>query len=167
MIAAAVQAALGEGRPVVALESSVLAQGLPIPANREAERRMRAAILTRGAVPAITAVVRGAITVGLDGPDLERFLLREGVTKVSARDLPVAVAGQSITLTLDDEIDISRGAIISKATAPAEVADQFEATAWGDHLSCYLALLRGVDPTPTPSLQRVRAAMAQETARPT
>ena len=92
MIAAAVQAALGEGRPVVALESSVLAQGLPIPANREAERRMRAAILTRGAVPAITAVVRGAITVGLDGPDLERFLLREGVTKVSARDLPVAVA---------------------------------------------------------------------------
>jgi len=43
-------------------------------------------------------------------------------------DLPLAVAGQSITLTLADEIDISRGAIISKATAPAEVADQFEAT---------------------------------------
>ncbi|MBK9546265.1 MAG: SIS domain-containing protein [Dehalococcoidia bacterium] len=47
----------------------------------------------------------------------------------------------------------------------SRLADQFEATAWGDHLSCYLALLRGVDPTPTPSLQRVRAAMAQETAR--
>ena len=43
-------------------------------------------------------------------------------------DLPLAVAGQSITLTLEDEIDISRGAVISKATAPAEVADQFEAT---------------------------------------
>ena len=43
-------------------------------------------------------------------------------------DLPLAVAGQSITLTLEDEIDISRGAIISKAIAPAEVADQFEAT---------------------------------------
>ena len=43
-------------------------------------------------------------------------------------DLPLAVAGQSITLTLEDEIDISRGAIISKAAAPAEVADQFEAT---------------------------------------
>jgi bifunctional enzyme CysN/CysC len=42
-------------------------------------------------------------------------------------DLPLAVAGQSITLTLEDEIDISRGAIISKALAPAEVADQFEA----------------------------------------
>ncbi|MBP6777117.1 MAG: sulfate adenylyltransferase subunit CysN [Piscinibacter sp.] len=47
---------------------------------------------------------------------------------VAGGDLPVAVAGQSITLTLEDEIDISRGAIISKATAPAEVADQFEAT---------------------------------------
>ncbi|WP_395699576.1 sulfate adenylyltransferase subunit CysN [Aquabacterium sp.] len=43
-------------------------------------------------------------------------------------DLAVAVAGQSITLTLDDEIDISRGDVISAAQAPAEVADQFEAT---------------------------------------
>ena len=43
-------------------------------------------------------------------------------------DLERAVAGQSITLTLEDEIDISRGAVISKAAAPAEVADQFEAT---------------------------------------
>ncbi len=92
MISAAVRAAVDEGRPVVALESSVLAQGLPIPANREAEQRMRAAIVARHALPAITAVVRGAIMVGLEGADLERFLRREGVGKVSARDLPVAVA---------------------------------------------------------------------------
>lgn len=92
MISAAVRAALDEGRPVVALESSVLAQGLPIPANREAEQRMRAAITARHALPAITAVVRGAVTVGLEGADLERFLRRERVGKVSARDLPVAVA---------------------------------------------------------------------------
>jgi len=43
-------------------------------------------------------------------------------------DLPLAVAGQSITLTLEDEIDISRGDVLSKADAPAEVADQFEAS---------------------------------------
>ena len=43
-------------------------------------------------------------------------------------DLPVAVAGQSITLTLEDEIDISRGDVLSKADTPAEVADQFEAS---------------------------------------
>lgn len=53
---------------------------------------MRAAITSRGAVPAVTAVVRGAATAGLDGDDLERFLAREGIRKVSARDLPVAMA---------------------------------------------------------------------------
>jgi pseudouridine-5'-phosphate glycosidase len=78
------------GQPLVALESSVLAQGLPIPANREADTRMRAAITTTGAVPVITAVVRGALTAGLEGDDLERFLRRDGVDKVTARDLPVA-----------------------------------------------------------------------------
>ncbi len=77
-------------RPLVALESSVLAQGLPVPANREADARMRAAILAHGAHPVITAVVGGRLTAGLDGADLERFLARDGVGKVSARDLPVA-----------------------------------------------------------------------------
>ena len=82
-------AARAAGRPIVALESSVLAQGLPIPANREAEQRMRGAVLVRGAVPAVTAMIRGVLTVGLEGDDLERFLRRDGVPKVSARDLPV------------------------------------------------------------------------------
>jgi pseudouridine-5'-phosphate glycosidase len=75
---------------VVALESSVLAQGLPIPANREAASRMNAAVEGAGALPAITAVVRGQLSVGLEGDDLERFLNREGVRKVSSRDLAVA-----------------------------------------------------------------------------
>lgn len=72
---------------VVALESSVLAQGLPVPFNREADRRMRAAIAAHGATPAVVAMVRGHATIGLEGDDLERFLRRDGVTKVSARDL--------------------------------------------------------------------------------
>ena len=79
-------------RAVVALESSVLAQGLPIPANREAERRMREAVIAAGAMPAVLAVVRGVPMVGLEGDDLERFLRRDGVEKVSARDLGWAVA---------------------------------------------------------------------------
>jgi pseudouridine-5'-phosphate glycosidase len=70
----------------------VLAQGLPIPENREADARMRAAVRARGAEPAITAVARGVLSAGLDDAALERFLRREGVRKVSARDLPVAVA---------------------------------------------------------------------------
>ena len=79
-------------RPIVALESSVLAQGLPIPANREADRRCRTAILGRGAFPCIMAIARGVPTIGLEGADLERFLAREGVSKVSSRDIPWAVA---------------------------------------------------------------------------
>ena len=81
-------------RPIVALESSVLAQGLPIPANREADRRCRAAILGRGAFPCITAIARGVPTMGLEGADLERFLAREGVSKVSSRDIPWAMANR-------------------------------------------------------------------------
>jgi pseudouridylate synthase len=77
---------------VVALESSVLAQGLPDPSNREADRRMRAAIRARGAVPAVTAIVRGQPVAGLDDADFERFLSRSGIPKVSARDIPWAVA---------------------------------------------------------------------------
>jgi hypothetical protein len=42
----------------------------------------------------------------------------------------------------------------------SRLADLMEATAWGDYLSCYLAILRDIDPTPTPSLDRVRGAMA-------
>jgi pseudouridine-5'-phosphate glycosidase len=87
-----IQRALARGLPVVALESSVLAQGLPIPANREAAERMMGAVGRAGAVPAITAVVRGEPAVGLADDELERFLARDGVRKVSARDLPVAMA---------------------------------------------------------------------------
>lgn len=87
-----VWAALRDGRPVVALESSVIAQGLPPPANREAIARMQAAIAGQGAVPAITAVVDGVPTLGITDEELERFLARDGVRKVGARDLGVAAA---------------------------------------------------------------------------
>ena len=91
-VLAPVAAALRDGRPVVALESSVLAQGLPAPANRDAAERMVRAVSSLGAVPAITAVVHGVATAGLDDAELERFLRREGIGKVSARDLPMAMA---------------------------------------------------------------------------
>ncbi len=87
-----ITAALRARRPVVALESSVLAQGLPIPENREAAVRMVGAVERLGAVAAITAVVAGIPTVGLEPDELERFLRRDGVRKVSARDIPLATA---------------------------------------------------------------------------
>jgi pseudouridylate synthase len=90
-VLAPVRDAIREHRPVVALESSVLAQGLPVPANRQAADRMLSEIRARGAVPAITAVVRGIPTLGLEADELEAFLRRDGVEKVSARDLPAAM----------------------------------------------------------------------------
>lgn len=86
-----VQRALDASKPVVALESSVLAQGLPIPQNREAARRMVQAVEHSGAKPAITGVVRGVPAFGLTADDLDRFLAQTGVRKVSARDIPIAV----------------------------------------------------------------------------
>ena len=83
--------ALAQHQPVVALESSVLAQGLPIPANADAARRMVSAVERAGAVPAISAVVEGKATFGLTDDELTRFLARDGVMKVSARDIPVAM----------------------------------------------------------------------------
>jgi pseudouridine-5'-phosphate glycosidase len=83
--------AIHERAPVVALESSVFAQGLPIPENREAARRTVAAVEVAGAVAGITAVARGTPTIGLRDDELERFLARDGIRKVSARDIPVAM----------------------------------------------------------------------------
>lgn len=87
-----VQTAIHRGLPLVALESSVLAQGLLPPHNRVAAERMMAAVVERGAAPAITAIVKGIATLGLEPDELERFLARDGVRKVSARDLSFAMA---------------------------------------------------------------------------
>ena len=87
-----IRRALEAGTPVVALESSVFAQGLPVPANADAAKRMVAAVESRGAIAAITAVVCGEVTLGLTAPELERFLRSEGIRKISSRDLGVAVA---------------------------------------------------------------------------
>ncbi|WP_461415076.1 pseudouridine-5'-phosphate glycosidase [Gemmatimonas sp.] len=87
-----IAAALERGGAVVALESSVLAQGLLPPFNREAATRMMRAVEEAGATPAVTAIVRGVPQLGLESDDLERFLARDGVRKVSARDLGIAMA---------------------------------------------------------------------------
>lgn len=98
-------------RPIVALESSVLAQGLPIPANREAATRMRDAVLAHGAVPGITAIVAGQPTFGLTNEELERFLARTGIPKVSARDLgPAMLRGQDGATTVAAALALCREA---------------------------------------------------------
>jgi pseudouridine-5'-phosphate glycosidase len=91
-LGAEVSAALHTGRPVVALESTILSHGLPRPDNLRVGREIEAAVRAAGAVPATIGVLGGQVMVGLDDAGLERLALTDGVLKVSVRDLPVAVA---------------------------------------------------------------------------
>jgi pseudouridylate synthase len=94
-----VRAAVADGRAVVALETSVLAQGLPPPSNAGAARDMAAAIRERGAVPAWTGVFDGALHVGLDDRQLAALATDGRAVKVARRDLPMAVASGAIGST--------------------------------------------------------------------
>lgn len=87
-----VRDALATGRPVVALESTLVAHGLPWPENLEVGRAVEAAVRAEGAVPATVAVLSGRLTVGVGEPDLER-IARGGFVKVAQADLGPAVAG--------------------------------------------------------------------------
>jgi pseudouridine-5'-phosphate glycosidase len=90
-----VRAALETGQPVVALESTVVAHGLPYPANLETAREMETAIREQGAVPATIAILHGQLHVGLTESELEFLATARNIRKVSRRDLPVVVAQQS------------------------------------------------------------------------
>lgn len=93
-VRADVAAALDAGRAVVALESTIIAHGLPRPRNMEVARELEAIVAAAGAVPATIGVVAGRPTIGLDTGELELVATRDDVVKVSLRDLPVAmVAG--------------------------------------------------------------------------
>ncbi|MDM7920841.1 MAG: pseudouridine-5'-phosphate glycosidase [Pyrinomonadaceae bacterium] len=79
-------------RPIVALESTVIAHGLPYPKNIETGRRLESIVREGGAVPATIAVFGGDITVGLNEEQLEQLANSKDVRKISRRDLPIAVA---------------------------------------------------------------------------
>jgi len=87
-----VAAALDAGRAVVALESTVLAHGLPHPRNLEVGHALEREVRAAGAVPATVGVVAGVPVVGLSGAEIERLGTAPGVLKLSTRDLPVPVA---------------------------------------------------------------------------
>ena len=84
---------------MVALETSVIGQGLPVPENRECIERMNAAVRASGAVPAWIGVVDGTVTVGLSDEQLARFAEPGVATKVARRDVPVAVASGALGAT--------------------------------------------------------------------
>jgi pseudouridine-5'-phosphate glycosidase len=87
-----VATALGAGLPVVALESTLLAHGLPRPDNRAAADRVEDAVRAGGAVPATVAVLDGVPHVGLTAEQVDRVCGDPDLAKLSVRDLPVAAA---------------------------------------------------------------------------
>src|SRR5436190_2111986 len=87
-----VATAVRECHPVVALESTLIAHGLPWPLNLETARAAEAAVREQGALPATIAVLRGRLTVGLTDAELEMLAQAKDDLKASRRDLAVAVA---------------------------------------------------------------------------
>jgi pseudouridylate synthase len=97
-----VRAALDEGRPVVALESSLIAQGLPVPHNLETALAAEAAVREAGAIPATTALEAGHLVVGADRGLLERLAdPARSIAKAGSRDLgPLLAAGSLASTTV-------------------------------------------------------------------
>lgn len=86
--------ALRDGKPIVALESTVIAHGLPYPHNLETAIACEAAVREKGAIPATIAVFGGEFHVGLNREQLEQLATRKDIRKISRRDLPIAVANK-------------------------------------------------------------------------
>ena len=87
-----IQAALAEGKPVVALESTILSHGMPYPQNLDFGRKVEQIIRDEGCVPATIAILDGKMKVGLNEEELERMCHADGVGKVSRRDLATYLA---------------------------------------------------------------------------
>ncbi|MFG3661955.1 pseudouridine-5'-phosphate glycosidase [Streptomyces sp. NPDC047706] len=90
-----VREAVHAGRPVVALESTIIAHGLPRPRNLQVALELEEAVRQEGAVPATIAVLDGRPRVGLDKEQLERIANEDGIRKLGHRDLPPAVAART------------------------------------------------------------------------
>lgn len=87
-----IEEAIKAGKPVVALESTILSHGMPYPENVEFAHKVEEIVRGEGAIPATTAIIGGKLKVGLTADELELMCKGEGVGKVSRRDVAVYVA---------------------------------------------------------------------------
>lgn len=87
-----VRQALGDGAPVVALESTIISHGMPYPQNVEMAHEVEDIIREYGAMPATIGIIDGRPRIGLEAPDLELLATHSDVEKVSIRDLPIVVS---------------------------------------------------------------------------
>ena len=100
-LSAEVEAALKAGKPVVALESTIISHGLPRPSNLEVALECERIVRDAGATPATIALLDGKILVGLEQSELEAIANRDDISKASIRDLAIIVAqGKSAATTV-------------------------------------------------------------------
>jgi pseudouridylate synthase len=90
-----VREALGAGKPVVALESTIITHGMPYPANLETARAVESVVRDNGATPATIAIVDGRLVAGMDATSLERLARAKDVVKASRRDLAAVLVGRA------------------------------------------------------------------------
>ncbi len=94
-----VENALREGRPVVALESTIISHGMPYPQNVTTAREVEGVVRANGAVPATIAIMDGSFRIGLTAEEIERLGNTLDVLKASRRDVGLALAGHRIAAT--------------------------------------------------------------------
>ena len=100
-LSAEVSAAIKAGKPIVALESTIISHGLPRPSNLEVALECERIVRDAGAVPATIALLDGKILVGLERAELEAIANRDDISKASIRDLAIIVAqGKSAATTV-------------------------------------------------------------------
>jgi pseudouridylate synthase len=100
--------ALATGSAVVALESTLIAHGLPYPDNLAVAKQLEADVIASGAVPATIAVINGEIKVGLDQNDLEIIANGDSIRKIGPRDLAAVITrGESAATTVASTSDIA------------------------------------------------------------
>ncbi len=96
---AEVAAAKAAGKPIVALESTIISHGLPRPRNLEVAREVEQIVRDAGAVPATIALIDGVIHVGLESNELDRIANDDDVVKASTRDLAIVEATKQSAAT--------------------------------------------------------------------
>lgn len=94
-----VEATLKKSGPVVALESTIIAHGLPRPSNLEVAREVESIVRSEGATPATIAIIDGVVHIGLTDEELIALATRDDVTKASTRDLPLLLAAKRSAAT--------------------------------------------------------------------
>lgn len=98
---AEVSAAIAAGKPIVALESTIISHGLPRPSNLAVAQECERIIRERGAVPATIALLDGVVHIGLEADELDAIANRDDISKASSRDLAIIIAqGKSAATTV-------------------------------------------------------------------